>query len=123
VSLSRWFSRTDNRVKTDRLDARTLANLLWKGGLEAVCMPDERGRILRRRLARREQLVRSRTRAGNEIHACLQRRLQAKPRCSDLFGVTGRHWLSSLELPAEERESIDAAMRHVEFLDAEIAQV
>jgi transposase len=28
-----------------------------------------------------------------------------------------------LELPAEERESVDAAMRHVEFLDREIAAV
>jgi transposase len=67
--------------------------------------------------------VRSRTRAKNEIHACLQRRLQAKPRCSDLFGVKGREWLASLELPLVERESVDAAMRHVEFLDAEIKAV
>ena len=113
---------TSARAKTDKLDARTLATLLWKGGeLEAVWMPDERCRILRRRLARREQLVRSRTRAKNEIHAALQRRLQAKPPCSDLFGVKGRQWLASLELPLEERESVNAAMRHVEFLDAEIA--
>ncbi len=84
-------------------------------------MPDERCRILRRRLARREQLVRAGTRAKNEIHAALQRRLQAKPPCSDLFGVKGRRWLAALELPPEERESIDAAMRHVEFLDREIA--
>src|SRR5512142_1467265 len=110
------------RAKTDKLDARTLASLLWKGELEAVWMPDERCRILRRRLARREQLVRARTRAKNEIHACLQRRLQAKPPCSDLFGVKGRRWLAGLDLPLEERESVDAAMRHVEFLDAEIAQ-
>ena len=109
------------RAKTDKLDARTLASLLWKGELEAVWMPDERCRILRRRLARREQLVRARTRSKNEIHASLQRRLQAKPPCSDLFGVKGRRWLAGLELPLEERESIDAAMRHVEFLDAEIA--
>jgi transposase len=109
------------RAKTDKLDARTLASLLWKGELEAVWMPDERCRILRRRLARREQLVRARTRSKNEIHASLQRRLQAKPPCSDLFGVKGRQWLAGLELPPEERESIDAAMRHVEFLDAEIA--
>ena len=46
------------RAKTDRLDARTIASLVWKGELEAVWMPDERCRILRRRLARREQLVR-----------------------------------------------------------------
>jgi transposase len=111
------------RAKTDKLDARALASLLWKGELEAVWMPDQRCRILRRRLARREQLVRSRARAKNEIHACLQRRLQSKPPCSDLFGVKGRGWLAGLELPLEERESVDAAMRHVEFLDREIAAV
>jgi transposase len=86
-------------------------------------MPDEGCRILRRRLARREQLMRSRTRAKNEIHASLQRRLQPKPPCSDLFGVKGRGWLAGLELPGEERESVDAAMRHLQFLDSEIAQV
>ena len=111
------------RAKTDKLDARTLANLLWRGELEAVWMPDERCRILRRRLARREQLMRARTRSKNEIHAVLQRRLQAKPPCSDLFGVKGRDWLASLELPPEERESIDAGTRHIEFLDQELAAV
>ena len=39
-----------------------------------------------RRLARREQLVRSRSRAKNEIHAVLMRRLKGKPPVSDLFG-------------------------------------
>jgi transposase len=111
------------RAKTDRLDARTLARLLFSGELESVWMPDERCRVLRRRLARREQLVRSRSRAKNEIHAVPQRRLQGKPPCSDLFGVKGRRWLAGLELPLEERESVDAGVRHVEFLDSEIAAV
>jgi transposase len=114
---------TRARAKTDRLDARTLARLLWSGELESVWMPDERCRVLRRRLARREQLVRSRSRAKNEIHAVLQRRLQGKPPCSDLFGVKGRRWLAGLELPVEERESVEAGIRHVECLDAEIAAV
>ena len=114
---------TSARAKTDKLDARALASLLWRGELEAVWMPDERCRILRRRLARREQLVHARSRSKNEIHAVLQRRLQAKPPCSDLFGVKGRQWLCSLELPAEERESVDAGMRHIEFLDTELAAV
>jgi transposase len=111
------------RAKNDRLDARMLARLLWSGELESVWMPDERCRVLRRRLARREQLVRGRSRAKNEIHAVLQRRLQGKPPCSDLFGVKGRRWLAGLELPLEERESVDAGLRHVEFLDSEIAAV
>jgi transposase len=114
---------TQARAKTDRLDARSLARLLWSGELESVWMPDERCRVLRRRLARREQLVHARSRAKNEIHAVLQRRLKGKPPCSDLFGVKGRRWLAGLELPVEERESVDAGIRHIEFLDCEIAAV
>ena len=71
---------------------------------------DERCRVLRRRLARREQLVHSRSCAKNEIHAVLHRRLQGKPPCSDLSGVKGRRWLAGLELPVEERESLDASI-------------
>ena len=111
------------RAKTDKLDARTLAGLLWKGELDAVWMPDERCQVLRRRLARREQLIRGRTRAKNEIQAVLARRLQPKPGFADLFGVTGRRWLADLELPVEERESVDAGLRQIAFLDAEIAAV
>src|SRR5437763_118486 len=37
---------TSVRAKTDKLDARALASVLWRGELEAVWMPDERCRIL-----------------------------------------------------------------------------
>jgi transposase len=113
------------RSKTDRLDARALARLLWRGELETVWMPDERARVVRRRLARREQLVRTRTRVKNEVHAALMRRLKGKPPCSDLFGVKGRRWLRALErdLPPEEAETIQAALRQIAFLDREIEQV
>ena len=84
-------------------------------------MPDEWTRAMRRRFARRSQLVRARTRAKNEIHAVLIRRLEGRPPVSDLFGVSGRRWLSELELPADERETIDGCLRHIDFLDAEIA--
>src|SRR4051794_9147755 len=111
------------RAKTDRLDARTLARLLWTGDLDAVWMPDEACRVMRRRLARREQLVRSRSRAKNEIHAVLMRRLRGKPPVSDLFGARGRKWLRELELPVEEAETLESALRQIEFLDQEIAAV
>jgi transposase len=70
------------RAKTDKLDARALASLLWRGELEAVWVPDERCGILRRRLARREQLTRARTR-GQERDP----RLSAAP----LAGTTAVH--------------------------------
>ena len=111
------------RAKTDRLDARTLAKLLAAGSLDSVWMPDERTRVMRRRLARRSQLVAARTRAKNEIHAILFRRLKGRPDVSDLFGKKGRAWLAELELPVEERETLDSGLRQIDFLDGEVALV
>jgi transposase len=111
------------RAKTDRLDARTLAKLLWTGELEAVWRPDDHTRVLRRRLQRRAQLVRARSRAKNEVHAVLMRRLVGRCPFADLFGVKGRRWLRQLELPVEECETVEGCMRQIEFLDAEIEEV
>jgi transposase len=66
------------RAKTDRLDARTLARLLWVGDLDGVWTPDGRTRVLRRRLSRRAPLVRSRSRCKNEVHAVLMRRMKGR---------------------------------------------
>jgi transposase len=111
------------RAKTDRLDARALAKLLWAGELDGVWTPDERIRAMRRRLARRSQLVRARTRAKNEVHAVLMRCLKDRPPAADLFGVKGRAWLADQQLPVVERETVASAVRQVEFLDSEIAEV
>ncbi len=86
-------------------------------------MPDERTRVMRRRLSRRSQLVEARTRVKNEIHAILIRRLKGRPDVSDLFGKKGRAWLAELELPIEERETLDSGLRQIDFLDAEIKLV
>jgi transposase len=111
------------RAKTDRLDARTLAKLLATGSLEGLWPPDQATRALRRRLGRRSQLVRARTRAKNEVHAVLIRRLISKPKLSDLFGLAGRRWLKALELPDEERETVDGCLRQIDFLDRELAEL
>ena len=111
------------RAKTDRLDARTLARLLAAGSLDAVWMPDRWTWVMRRRLSRRGQLVRARSRTKNEVHAVLLRQLVGRPPFSDLFGVNGREWLRGLELAVEERETVDGCIRQIEFLDSEIAEV
>jgi transposase len=111
------------RAKTDRLDARTLAKLLWAGELDGVWTPDERVRAMRRRLARRAQLVRARSRVKNEIHAVLMRGLKDRPPAADLFGIQGRAWLADQQLAVCERETVESGLRQVDFLDSEIAQV
>ena len=51
------------------------------------------------------------------------RRLVEKPKVSDLFGLAGRRWLAEVELPIDERETVDASLRQVDFLEREIAEV
>src|SRR3954468_7596036 len=95
---------TEAKVKTDRRDARTLARLLAAGLLGGCWLPDEQTRALRRRPARRAQLVRQRPGARNEVRAGLRGPRKGRPPMSDLFGCCGRVWRTELELPADERE-------------------
>jgi transposase len=109
------------KVKTDRRDARTIARLLAGGLLEPVWTPDEASRALRRVLARRAALLRARTRAKSETHAVLTRNLCPAVPVTDLFGRGGRRWLTQLEVPLDERLTIDGCIRQIDFLDAEVA--
>jgi transposase len=108
------------KVKTDKLDAQTLCELLDAGFLPATWSPDEQTRALRGLLGRRERLVRSRTRAKNAVHAALGRELKGRPPMSDLFGRAGRAWLGRLELPGHERQVVDSCLREIDFLSQEI---
>jgi transposase len=111
------------RVKSDRFDARTLAELLAAGMLESVWVPDLETSGLRRRVARRAALVRQRTRAKNEIHATLARCLLGRSPFTDLFGKEGRVWLGEQELGTEEAETVAGCLRQIDFLDAEVAAI
>lgn len=109
------------RVKTDRIDARVLAQLLAAGFLPEVYFGDEDTRVMRRRISRRAALVKQRTAAKNEIHAVLIRSLKVRPPVSDLFGVKGRAWLASQLLAVDESETVQGCLRQIDLLDAEIA--
>lgn len=111
------------RVKSDRFDARTLAELLAAGMLEGVWIPGPEIQALRRRVARRAALVRQRTRAKNEVHAALARCLLGRAPVSDLFGAEGRAWLQVQQLGVEEAETIAGCLRQIDFLDGEIGSI
>ena len=111
------------KVKTDKVDARILAQLLAADFLPPVWLPDERTRCLRRQVSRRAHIVRQRTRIKNQVHAILTRNLAPTPPVSDLFGTTGRHWLSRQDLPADERAAVQALLRQLDFHAGELAVV
>ena len=47
--------------------------------------------------------------------------LKRRPPMSDAFGRGDRLWLAELELPVDERETVDGFPRRIDFLNAEIA--
>jgi transposase len=59
------------RIKTDKIDAGVLASLQAAGFLPEVWLPDAETERRRRLVARRNQIVRHRTRVKNETHAIL----------------------------------------------------
>jgi transposase len=123
VNTKKLRQISEAKAKTDRLDARRLAELLAAGYLAEVWCPDEPTRALRRLVARRAQLVRQRSRAKNEIAAALQRNLLDRPGVYDVAGERGRRFLEGVELPDDERQTVQGCLRQIDFLDEEIAAV
>jgi transposase len=111
------------RSRATVFDARRLAELFQAGIVPTVWIGDEQTRRLRRLTSRRSQLVRQRTRVKNEISAVLVRNLAGRSGASDLFGKRGRAWLSALALVDDERQTVDACLRQVDFLSGEIDAV
>jgi transposase len=111
------------KIKTDKFDARVLAELLAAGLIPAVWVPDERTRALRRLIARRRGVVKRRTQIKNEAQAVLHRNLVERPKVSDLFGAKGRAWLQTVRLVDDEQLTLDGALRQLDFLDGELARL
>jgi len=42
---------------------------------------------------------------------------------TDVFGKQGRQWLTALELPADERETLECCLGEVDFLDCEVGLI
>ena len=83
------------KVKTDKVDARILAQLLAADFLPETWVADDRTRKLRRLIMRRDHLVRQRTRLKNQVHAILSRNLVPTCPHADLFSGVGRKWLAA----------------------------
>ena len=111
------------KVKTDKVDARILAQLLAADFLPETWVADERTRMLRRLVMRRTHLVKQRTRLKNQVHGILSRNLVPTCPHADLFSGVGRRWLATQTLPSDEWRSVDALVRQLDFHGDELAAV
>ena len=89
------------KVKTDKVDAHVLAQLLRCDFLPEVWQPDEATRRLRELTGRRSALVGQRTMMRNRIHSVLAMRLIEAP--AKLFNAEGLEWLATRELDSQGR--------------------
>jgi transposase len=108
-------------VKTDKIDAGTLASLQAAGYLPQIWTPDAGTERKRRSAARRYQIVRHRTRLKNEVHSILHAHLIPKCPHADLFNARGRTWLAAQSLPEDERAAIDRHVRELDRLAEDLA--
>lgn len=110
------------KVKTDKVDAEVLAQLLRCDYLPTVWVPDDATRIMRQLTARRERLVSERTRLLNRVQSTLAGLLVIVP-VKTLFSKEGLRWLDECELPTLERDLIESDRRLVESASREIELV
>ncbi len=111
------------RIKTDKIDAGVLASLRAAGFLPEVWVPDAETERRRRLVARRNQVVRHRTRVKNEIHAILAAHLVPPCPHAELFNRPGRAWLARQVLPEDERAAIDRHLRELDRLGEDLAEL
>lgn len=106
------------KVKTDKVDAHVLAQLLRCDFLPEVWQPDEATRRLRELCGRRSALVGQRTAMRNRVHSVLAMRLVETPQ--ELFNAKGLLWLKAAELDDQARALVDSDLRQLAFLQKEI---
>ena len=106
-------------VKTDKVDAFVLAQLLRTNFLPRVWEPDDHTQLIRRLTSRRSSLVGDRVAVKNRIHSVLHQRLISCPH-DELFSKSGRAWLDALVLDDEGRRTLDSDLRLLESVGREL---
>ncbi len=105
--------------KTDKIDAKVLAELFRRDLVPAIWLPTPSTRRERERARFRLHLVHHRVALKNRIHAML---LTFGRPCllSDLFGESGRELLKRIALPEPWAGTVAASLRLIDHLDREI---
>lgn len=103
IAVSKVPVRPGERIKTDRRDALTLAGYLRAGELTPVVIPDARDEAIRDLSRAREDAVRARLKARQQINAMLLRHGQFYPG-KTRWGPTHVRFLSNVafEHPAQQ---------------------
>ncbi|QDT15073.1 IS110 family RNA-guided transposase [Alienimonas californiensis] len=110
------------KIKTDKVDAETLAQLLRCDYLPAVWQPDADTQMRRDLMTHRTALTSRRGRHANRVQAMLSR-LMLRPPMKRLWTNAGVAWLESLELHPHDRMLLDSHLRQWRHAGEELERV
>jgi transposase len=108
------------KVKSDKLDARILADLLRSGLVYQSYVPSKEFREKRSLIRHRISLVRNRTLLQNKVHSLLDK-YDHKTELTDIFGRGGMYWLKGIELDPIDRVIMDTTLSSIDNLDTQIS--
>lgn len=107
------------RVKTDKVDAKILAQLHAAGFLPEVWAADDATLNLRRLVSERTATVRSIRRLKSRVQAVLHANLVPKY-AGHLFGKGGRKWLSKVPVPRAEQRLLGRHLDELDWMNAKL---
>jgi transposase len=110
------------RVKSDKVDAATLARLHAAGFLPEVWVADEDTYSRRRQIAERAGVLAQVVRIKGRMKAILHANL-IPPYKGHLFGKAGQRWLDALPLPPEERGMLQRLIAELERVSQQLAEI
>jgi transposase len=108
-------------AKTDRLDARRLADALRRASVASIYYPPIAVRELRELCRYRVSLVRLRVLVKQRIHAILCRQGIELPDVSDVFGQAGTAWLATVALRPRAAQALTGLRDLLAVLDEQVA--
>jgi len=108
--------------KTDKVDARVLAELSFRDLVPAIWLPTPELRAERERSRWRLHLVKHRSILKNRVHASLIAFGHQVP-MADLFGAGGRRLLAELDFPEPWLGHVRASVELIDDLDRRIAEI
>lgn len=109
------------RVKTDKIDASILADLLRGNLLPEAYFSSKEVRGWKEQCRFRASLLHLRTQVKNKIHAILFKH-SLKHNFSNLFGKGGRNWLALLKLPEPFQSNLENYLLLIDQLSVLISQ-
>lgn len=107
-------------AKTDRLDARRLADALRRDSVVSVYVPTPAIRELREVCRGRHQVVRLRSRVSQMIRALLLRNGAADVPVRRVFSVRGLAWVQTVTLPPDAGASLQRLGHVLAAIQAEV---